>query len=163
MQNLFELAEEIGIKLRKLGKKSKKIGISLRGSFSIHKERTFFDYINSGKDIFNRAERILSEDFDLSSQFTKQEYIRQISIWAGSLENESNLTLSLFDQPIKQNKIGKAVDEINSRFGNHTIRNGFLLYADKLATQPNGFMADKLERKQLAEKGVNWNKQLLEG
>jgi hypothetical protein len=42
------------------------------------------------------------------------------------------------------------IDKLNDKFGDYTIRNGFLLYADKLKTVPNGFMADRFERVKLA-------------
>jgi hypothetical protein len=47
----------------------------------------------------------------------------------------------------------QTVDRINDKFGDHTVRNGFLLYADKLTTVPNGYMADKFERKKLSLSG----------
>lgn len=50
----------------------------------------------------------------------------------------------------KKNKLILAIDAINEKFGDHTIRNGFLLHADKLTTVPNGYMADKYERTKLA-------------
>jgi hypothetical protein len=65
------------------------------------------------------------------------------------LEDSVNTPLSLFDSA-KQNSLQKTIDEINERFGDHTIRNGLLLYADKLTTVPNGYMADKYERTKLA-------------
>ena len=37
-----------------------------------------------------------------------------------------------------------AIDSINDRFGDHTIRNGFLLYADKLTTVPNGYLTNQI-------------------
>jgi len=48
----------------------------------------------------------------------------------------------------------QTVDFINERFGDHTIRNGFLLYSDKLTTVPNGYMADKYERTKLAAESI---------
>jgi hypothetical protein len=57
----------------------------------------------------------------------------------------------LFDFDNKQDKVSKALDKINERFGDHTIRNGFLLYGPNLKTVPNGFMADKWERQKVAK------------
>jgi hypothetical protein len=75
--------------------------------------------------------------------------VRQISISVGNLKDAKDLTLSLFDGEDKKNKVSKTVDMLNEKFGDHTIRNGFLLYAPNLKTVPNGFMADKWERLKL--------------
>ena len=78
-----------------------------------------------------------------------QGYIRQIGVWAGYLEDIRNTPLSLFDTP-KSEKLIETIDILNEKFGDHTVRNGFLLYADKLTTVPNGWMADRYERTLLA-------------
>ena len=78
--------------------------------------------------------------------------VRQISVWAGGLEDAQNTPLSLFDFETRRNTLQKTVDSINERFGDHTVRRGFLMYSDKLTTVPNGYMADKFERKKAAEK-----------
>ena len=49
----------------------------------------------------------------------------------------------MFDKVNRKDSLTTVVDKINNRFGDHTIRNGFLLYSDKLTTKPNGYMADK--------------------
>ena len=76
-------------------------------------------------------------------------YVRQIGVWAGYLEDEENTPLSLFDTQ-KSEKLLQTIDTLNEKFGDHTIRNGFLLYADELTTVPNGWMADHYERSKLA-------------
>lgn len=137
-QNLYELCEEVGIKLRRLGKKAKTIGLSLRGNSDIHGRKTFSEYINSGKDIFEACLWIIRHSGEKQSNNT---YIRQISIWTSNLEDNFNLPISLFSNETRQDKLNQTIDKINEKFGDHTIRNGFLLYADKLTTQPNGYMA----------------------
>lgn len=72
-----------------------------------------------------------------------------MSIWTANLSSKENLQMSLFDTP-KKEKLVRVIDRINDKFGDHTIRNGFLLYADKLTTVPNGYMADRNERTKLA-------------
>lgn len=143
-QNFYELCEEVGIKLRRLNKKARTVGFSLRGNIDIHGRKTYKEYFASGKEIF---ERCLS-----GSKVTpwKGNYIRQISVWASNLEDSNRVPLSLFDIE-KKSRLTQAIDKINEKFGDHTIRNGFLLYADKLTTVPNGYMADKYERMKLSQ------------
>jgi DNA polymerase IV len=146
LQNIFELCEEVGIKLRRLSKKGRTIGIFIGGYEDLGKRKTFEEYTDSGQEIFERCKVILKdEDFFKTSKY----YSRQISIWVGNLEDSENLTLSLFDQTKPPNLL-KTIDKINDKFGDHTIRNGFLLYSDKLTTVPNGYFGDTYERTKLA-------------
>jgi hypothetical protein len=143
LQNFYELCEEVSLKLRRLDKKARTVGFYLGGSKKIQKRKTYTDYFNTGEEIFKHCLNLMG-DFDLTG-----DYVRQISIWTSNLSNKENLQMSLFDVP-KKDKLVKAIDKINDKFGDHTVRNGFLLYASKLTTVPNGFMADKYERTKLA-------------
>ncbi len=146
LQTIFELLEEVAIKLRKLGKKSRSIGVYLRGDVSLGGHKTTDFYTDNGKEMFDiiRSSGIL---FSLGSV----DYIRQISVWAGFLKDGNTIPLSLFDIAHKQERVQKAIDGINDTFGDHTIRNGFLLYSKKLTTVPNGFLADRLNRIELTK------------
>ncbi|MDP3988018.1 MAG: hypothetical protein Q8P80_02635, partial [Candidatus Levybacteria bacterium] len=147
LQNVYELCEEVGIKLRLLDKKARTVGFYLGGSQSVHGRKTYKDYFDSGKEIYERCLLLFKrQEISLSKN-----YVRQISIWVSSLEDAKNLPLSLFDSSLKNERLISTVDKINQRFGDHTIRNGFLLYADKLTTVPNGYMADKYERTKIAK------------
>ncbi|MBU2632405.1 DNA polymerase IV [Patescibacteria group bacterium] len=145
LKNLYELCEEIGIKLRRLGKKGQTINIGLNGEEYIRGRKTFKAYFDLGSEIYNLAFSLIKE------QFKSKSYVRQIHISVSKLEDKNNLTLSLFDFENKKGKITETVDNINNRFGSYTIRNGFLLYADKLTTVPNGYLADRHERNKLAQ------------
>lgn len=149
LQNLFELCEEVGIKLRRLGKKAITVGLSLRGSGNFHVTKTYKTYFDTGKEIFTACLFLSSSHLPGGNSV----YVRQISVWVSNLEDAINVPLSLFDSP-KKNKLTMTIDKINERFGDHTIRNGFLLYSDKLTTVPNGYMADKYERTKLALENV---------
>ncbi|MBI2613343.1 MAG: DNA polymerase IV [Candidatus Levybacteria bacterium] len=148
LQNIYELCEEIGIKLRRLNKKARTVGFYFGGNINLHGRKTYNRYFDRGSEMFDLIKLL----FDIE-QF---KYVRQIGIWAGSLKDSINTPLSLFDSP-KQNSLQKTIDKINERFGDHTIRNGFLLYADKLTTVPNGYMADKYERTKLALGNINYS------
>ncbi|MFH1833170.1 MAG: hypothetical protein ABH816_03315 [Candidatus Levyibacteriota bacterium] len=135
LQNVYELCEEIAIKLRRLNKKARTVGITLRGNINIGGRKTYKNYFDSGKEIFDLCQQLFN--------INNLGYARQISVWAANLEDKENIPLSLFDSLGKNEKLASAIDSINQRFGDHTIRNGFLLYANKLTTVPNGYMADK--------------------
>jgi DNA polymerase IV len=141
-QNIYELCEEVCIKLRRLFKKARAVGFYLSGDISLHGRKTYEKYFDTGKEMFDLSTNL----FNLNSF----KYVRRIGISAFNLENAENTPLSLFDSP-KKDKLTSVIDKINDKFGDHTIRNGFLLHADKLTTVPNGFMADKYERTKLAE------------
>lgn len=144
LQNLYELCEEVSLKLRRLEKRARAVGFCLSGSIKIQKRKTYANYFNTGEEIFKHCLSLMKDD-DLTNN-----YIRQINIWTANFADKDNLQMSLFDTP-KKEKLIKTIDKINDRFGDHTIRNGFLLYADKLTTVPNGYMADKYERAKLTQ------------
>ncbi len=146
-QNVYELCEELAIKLRKLKKKAKVVWIYLGGSKSIHGRKTI-DYFESSKEIFQGCMRVLYENNFI---FLENDYIRRISLGVSGLEDIKNLPLSLFENDLKNHRLLQVIDKINEKHGDYKIRNGFLLHADKLKTVPNGYMADKYERFKLAQ------------
>lgn len=145
LQNLYELCEEVGLKLRRLNKKARTVGVSLRGNCDVHGRKTYGEYFDKGSEIFQRIAPIIEKH-----KCSEREYTRQISIGVSGLKDVSVFQSSLFDSPEKD-RVQLVIDKINDKFGDHTIRNGFLLYADKLTTMPNGWMADRFERARLAE------------
>jgi DNA polymerase IV len=145
LQNLYELCEEVCIKLRRLSKKARAVGYYLGGNVNLHGRKTFNKHFDTGKEMFDLIINLVD--------INNFKYVRRIGVMAFGLENTSNTPLSLFDSP-KKDKLTSIIDEINDKFGDHTIRNGFLLHADKLTTVPNGFMADKYERTKLALENV---------
>lgn len=147
LQVVFELCEEIALKLRRLQKKARTVGLSLKGTTSAHGRKTGAVYMDHGKDIFEVCHALYQE-----WQWGQGEHdgmVRQIAIWVSNLEESTSVTNSLFDSDGKKEKVVLVVDNINEVFGDHTIRNGFLLTAPKLTTVPNGFLADKWDRMQL--------------
>ncbi|HEV2339879.1 MAG TPA: hypothetical protein VGT05_03895 [Patescibacteria group bacterium] len=143
LQRVFALCEEIGTKLRKLHKKARGIGFSLRGERNELSRHAGKIYMDNGRELFEHC-------FTWYHQWQWNEMVRQISVWVFHLEDSTALPVQLFPFEQKYEKAIHCVDAINDRFGKHTIYSGFLLYADKLTTVPNGFLADKLERTELA-------------
>jgi DNA polymerase-4 len=149
LQNIYELCEEISLKLRRLDKKGRTVFLYLGGNRSAHGRKTIIDYIDSAAEIFTICQLLYQEwEWDKASD-SEQKMVRQISISVGNLQDCKNLTLSMFENDDKKAKVSKTVDKINEKFGDHTVRNGFLLYGPNLKTVPNGFMADRFERKKL--------------
>ncbi len=146
-QNIYELCEELAIKLRKLNKKAKVVWVYLGGTRSVHGRKTL-SYFESGKEIFNGCMSIL---YDNKFVFLKNDYVRRIGLGVSGLQDANNLPLSLFEKDSKNTRLLRVIDTINEKYGSYTVRNGFLLYADKLKTVPNGYMADKYERLKLSQ------------
>lgn len=149
LQNVFELCEEIGIKLRRLNKKARTVGLSLRGTHVAYGRETVLVYMDTGKELFEVCKQLYNDwqwgvgDHD--------GMVRQISVWASNLVDANAVPHSLFDAEYKNERLIQSIDALNEKFGDHTIRNGFLLYSDKLTTVPNGFLADKWDRMQLTK------------
>ncbi len=153
---IYELCEEIAIKLRRLKMKGRTIGLFLHGSEALGERKTIPRYTSSGKEIFEICSRFFkkwsaSDPFREASRPSRDgrlEYVRQVSIWVGNLIDEHYDTISMFDSS-KKNNVQKVVDAINDRFGHHTIRSGYLVYAPKLHTKPNGYLADRGIREEI--------------
>jgi len=147
LQNIYELCEEIAIRLRALNKLGRTVSLFLGGFEDVGRRKTISEFMDGGAQIFEICQSILNEDqyFFKNNRY----YTRQINISVSSLEDSAKITISLFEQT-KKNKVVSTIDRINEKFGDHTIRNGFLLYSDKLTTMPNGYMADNFERTRLA-------------
>lgn len=144
LQHIYELCEEISLKLRRLNKKGRTVHLYLGGERSGHGRKTVQEYFDSGAEIFKLCKELMDE-------WNWHSMVRQISISVSNLKDNKCLTLPLFDQDNKKEKVTKTLDKINEKFGDHTIRNGFLLYGPNLKTVPNGFMADRTERQKLVK------------
>lgn len=146
LQNIYELCEEVSLKLRRLHKSARTAFVYLGGTKSVQGRKTVSGYFESGKSLFEIILLILKDNhFNLQSG----EYVRRISISASSLEDNLNTTLNLFEDKKSSHNLLSTIDKINERYGDYTIRNAYLLYGPKLKTVPNGYMADKYEREKL--------------
>ena len=141
LKNIYELSEEIGIKLRKLRMKARTIGLFLTGEQSMGGRKTYPRYLDTGQDIFEACANLYRE-------WNWKYMVRQMSVWAGNLVEGQYTTIPLFENP-RKDAVTRLIDDINSRFGHNTIRNGYLTYAPKLHTKPNGYGADRAMREEL--------------
>lgn len=141
LQILFELSEEIAIKLRRLKKSGRTVGLYLSGEGNYNQRKTAKSYTNSGQDIFGVCKALYDSWKDLLM-------VRQVGIYVSNLIDENYVNMSLFDNP-KKEVVVKTMDRINEHFGHHTIRKGYVLSAPQLDTKPNGFLADRYQRESL--------------
>lgn len=149
-QILYELCEEIAIKLRRLNKTARCVGLSLAGQRSMHGQKTVSLYMNKAKDIYSVVYYLYKSWKWDTNPNTAERMVRQINIWASSLSDDDKVNMSLFENP-RRDDVLKMVDKLNDRYGGHMVRNGFLTHAPKLKTVPNGFLADKWERYKLTQ------------
>lgn len=151
IQNVYELCEELGIKLRRLNKKARHAGLSLRGKENVAVQKTVEYYFSSGKELFNLLHYLVYKQIPYTKNITAElGYVRQISVWVSYLQDRNKTSLNMFHDNEHYENVIRVVDILNEKYGDHTVRNGFLLYADKLTTVPNGYMADRYERMKLA-------------
>lgn len=154
LQNVYELCEELGIKLRRLHMRARHVGIALRGKKNIATQKTFSHYFDTGKEIFDLCMQLTYQScYPGVSLQNDLSYVRQLSVWVSFLQRIDKTSINMFYDNVKYEHVIKVVDRLNDKYGDHTIRNGFLLYADKLTTVPNGYMADKYERMKLSHTG----------
>lgn len=147
LQHIYELYEEVALKLRRLQKKTRSVGLWLAGAYVAHGHITQQTYVDKAPDLFSLGMEIIKKRYGE----LPPGYIRKIGVWAGLLEDSAHLPLPLLLKERKQEKVIKVIDALNDKFGDHTVRNGFLVNAAKLTTVPNGYMSDKVERMKLAQ------------
>lgn len=142
-ENIYALCEELAKKLRRIGFAGQTVGLSLRGERSSSARHTVGRYINSGQDIYEVC-LFLQEEWRWGD-----EYVRQISIWVTNLLPERACPYSLFENR-RRAVVTSAMDKINDKYGRIVVKNGFLTHASSLETKPNGFLADKVIRRELS-------------
>ena len=77
LQNVYELCEEIGIKLRRLNKKARTIGLYLSGEQTHHGRKTTNYHLDAGKEIFNMC-KAMYDDWGLANLSKDDAMVRQI-------------------------------------------------------------------------------------
>ncbi|MGE5041468.1 MAG: DNA polymerase Y family protein [Candidatus Levyibacteriota bacterium] len=138
---LSELSEEVGRRLRLIGKKGRTLHFYMGGELNFGGRKTTPSYTNTGKDIFSLIQLLLKE-WRWQNLPYEQRMIRQVHLSMGNLIDERYVTPGLFDDP-REEVLNRTIDKINDRFGSHAIRHGYTLKAPKLRTKPNGFFGDK--------------------
>ena len=150
LQNVYELCEEVCFKLRRVLMRGRTFGVSLVGTQSIYGHETSSEASDQTRQMYAVCMRVIKRNHDLF----EEGYIRRIGVWAGNLQRISTLPYFLLPEDQKYERIIKIKDSVNEKFGRYTIRNGFLLYAKKLETVPNGYGSDQYEMMKMRKFGV---------
>ena len=132
-------AERLGRRLRRKGMKTRNVNLGLVqaglkhygwGADSGNFDHLELDhYTDDGYEIYKAGETLFD---DAILRFSKDEHgkmdpIRLVVLGVADLLNSDNLEFS-FDRHEKREGINEAFDEINSRYGEFTLRSGDILY-----------------------------------
>jgi DNA polymerase IV len=90
---------------------------------------------DDGLEIFNGAWKIFERLWD-------KEKIRMIGTSISNLQPLNPRTATFLEEQIRTEKITKALDNINNRFGEFTLQRGILLQSAKVKRKPNPYLAD---------------------
>jgi DNA polymerase-4 len=93
--------------------------------------RTFKIGVDDGVQIYEVAEKIVRP-------WKLHKAVRLVGVHISNLVIDAHQT-SLFDDVVKKVKMQKAIDEINDRYGNHTVKPAFLLKLKRLRNKVGGF------------------------
>lgn len=136
-QTLRNLCEEVGFKLRKMRMMTRQVGLGIRGdNQGTYVHKTLKYYLDDGREIFQIT-------WGLFNQLKWQNNVRFLGVWAGLLASKASLTCSIFPQDQRKEKIWRAVDKINDKFGNFTIYPAILLGGELIRPEVNGYLGDK--------------------
>jgi DNA polymerase IV len=147
-QILLKLTELIARKLRSKKLVGKTISCWYRAAF----DKNFYEttgsmfygdgmqltvpYTDDGLEIFEGSWRAFLKLWD-------KESIRMIGISISNLKPQRPQNLSLLDQSLKHDRIIKALDTINDKYGEFTLKRGILVGTSNIYRKPNSFLADR--------------------
>jgi len=122
---LSKLVEKASFRLRRSGFSARGVSImvSYRNGVFWHRSESFDERAFLSSDIYKRALGILK-----TSPFSLP--VRELAVSCFGLSKITTLQLSIFEDKIKKSSLSKAVDEINSRYGNFTLYPSRMLYLD---------------------------------
>ncbi len=141
-QLLLKLTELVGRRLR-----SKKLigrtvscwfryGLKVEEHFTGGGMQITIPYTDDGLEIFKVGWKIFNQTWDGKK-------IRLIGVSISNLRPLTPQNLTFLDESLKQEKIIKALDKINDKFGEFTLQRGILLDTEKIRRKPNSFIADR--------------------
>ncbi len=121
---LHKLSCMVGMRLRDEKKYAMVVTVQLKNNdfFSYAHQKKLMNPISSNEDIYEVS-------CELLKNMWKEEPIRLIGLRVSSLTDKTYEQISLFDETgkmHKRNKVQKALDDINKKYGNNTIRSAAL-------------------------------------
>ncbi|MCR4324402.1 MAG: DNA polymerase IV [Candidatus Curtissbacteria bacterium] len=149
------LCEEAAGKARKMGLSGRYVGLMLRGGSrdpdknqgwlasrnwekSWYGHRTLKEYLDDGDKFFKIVTNIFNQ-WDIPS-------VRFCGVTLGMLTKTKNLTLPLFPQDRKKQRLTLATDKVNERWGEYTLFPGQLLGMPLIMPEVNGYFGDRKYR-----------------
>jgi len=123
---LLMLCEKTGFRLRGYGLTARTVALYVRFSdfTGFSRRKTFKHYFNSGEEIFKCAKEIFEDILPLKKE------VRLLGISAGNLSGAAG-QFFLFEKEEKKRKVTAAVDEINTKHGDFTVKPALLITAEK--------------------------------
>jgi DNA polymerase-4 len=112
---LLQLSERVSRRMRKDRFYGRRISVTIRYSdfFTFSKQNTFSKWMNSGNEIFQYA-------FEIFRSVSHPKPIRLLGVEVSLLKKEW-CQLDLFEKGEKKEKLLKAMDRVNERFGDWTL------------------------------------------
>lgn len=124
-----KLSNMVGIRLREEGKYARVVSVQLKNNnfFNYQHQVKLTNPISSNDDIYENA-------CELLRSMWKGDPIRLVGVRVSDFTDKTYEQISLFeevDKKQKRDKVQKAIDEINKKFGNNTIKSAALLDDDE--------------------------------
>jgi len=112
---LFQLSERVSRRMREGGFFGKRVTVTVRYSdfYTMTRQKTLSHWINAGNDLFSHSLQIFES-------ISHRKPIRLLGVGT-SLFKKDHHQLDLFERREKKDKLLKAMDRINDRFGEWTL------------------------------------------
>jgi len=112
---LLQLSERVSRRMRKEGFYGRRVTLTIRYSdfYTFSKQKTLSQWINSGNEIFRHS-------FEIFESIPHPKPIRLLGVGVSLLKKEW-CQLDLFEKGEKKDKLLKAMDRVNERFGDWTL------------------------------------------
>ncbi|RJR25801.1 DNA polymerase IV [Candidatus Microgenomates bacterium] len=142
---LRNLCEEAAFKAREMKMAGRMVGLSVRGELANGertgdgRHKTVRYFLDKGSDLFEIV-------WELFLKMKWPGSVRFLGVWMGLLADKKILTLSLFPEEQKKEKLTWAMDKVNKEFGELTVYPAVLLKGKMIKSEVNGFLGDKAYR-----------------
>jgi DNA polymerase-4 len=139
-RTIYNLCCEIGQKLRQMKMVGRCFGLAIRGeNWGDFRRWTQKRFIDDEREIFEVCWQLYKA---MNWRFS----VRFLGVWVSLLEKRQKLTLDIFPEAQKREKVLEAVDRINMKFGEFCVYPGRLLGGEIVRPEVNGYLGDKKYR-----------------